>query len=220
VVISDALRKHYEDSYPALVDSVRTAPDAADEVPISVTSRNPGNLRVGYVGHLYQGRGIELIAQLAERCSWAEFHVIGGVPKDIDEWRARCQDRRNIVFHGFCPPAEVPARMSRLDVMLAPYQRAVTTYGERHDTSRWMSPLKIFEYMAAGKPMIASDLPVLREVLNESNAMLVDPEDVDAWAGALTALRDPERRQRLGSRAHSDFREAHTWEQRAHRVLV
>ena len=121
-------------------------------------------LKAGYVGHLYRGRGVELIAKLAERCSWAEFHVIGGMQKDIDEWRGRCAGIANIVFHGFCPPAQVQSHMARLDVMLAPYQRRVATFGGGRDTSQWMSPMKIFEYMAAGKPMIASDLPVLREI--------------------------------------------------------
>ena len=109
--------------------------------------------------------------------------------------------------------------MARLDVMLAPYQRRVAIYGNSGDTSRWMSPLKIFEYMAARKPMIASDMPVLREVLDDSNAILVDPEDVDAWQNALTSLRDPERREQLGTKAHQDFVAYYTWRARADRVL-
>ena len=79
--------------------------------------------------------------------------------------------------------------------------------------------MKIFEYMAAAKPIIASDLPVLREVLNDSNAILVDPEDIDAWRDALAALRDPKRREQLGRKAHDDFLRSYTWQARASRVL-
>ena len=223
VVISNALRKHYEHHYPELVGRIKTCPDAADEVAEARRSREREHgssvLKVGYVGHLYRGRGVELIAKVAELSPWAEFHVIGGMQRDIEEWRGRCAGIANLVIHGFCPPAEVHAHMAGLDVMLAPYQRRVATFGSQRDTSQWMSPMKIFEYMAAVKPIIASDLPVLREVLNDSNAILVDPEDIDAWRDALAALRDPKRREQLGRKAHDDFLRSYTWQARASRVL-
>ena len=78
--------------------------------------------------------------------------------------------------------------------------------------------MKIFEYMAAAKPIIASDLPVLREVLNDSNAILVDPEDIDAWRDALAALRDAET-QGSGRKAHEQLLRSYTWQARASRVL-
>ena len=79
--------------------------------------------------------------------------------------------------------------MSRCDVLLMPYQRKVSIGDHSADTSRWMSPMKMFEYMAAKKPFISSDLDVLREVLtDEVNALLVDPENVKAWDKALKRL--------------------------------
>jgi glycosyltransferase involved in cell wall biosynthesis len=224
VVASHALRRHYEQEHPELGGRLRTAPDAADEVREAVLHERAQHdardiLKVGYVGHLYRGRGVELIAELARRCPWAEFHVIGGMQSDIEEWRRRCAATANLVFDGFCPPGQVQAHMARLDVVLAPYQRRVAIYGNSGDTSSWMSPLKIFEYMAARKPMIASDLPVLREVLDDSNAILVDPEDIDAWQDALVSLRDPQRREQLGTKAHEDFVANYTWRARADRVL-
>lgn len=224
VVISDALRRHYQQNYPALNERIVVAPDAADDVgaasaPPAAADAN-AQLQVGYAGHLYKGKGMDLIAQLAPHCPWARFHIIGGMPEHVAEWRARCADTPNIEFHGFCAPALVHERLLHMDVALAPYQRSVAPSGGRRDIARWMSPLKIFEYMAAGRAMIASDLPVLREVLNESNALLVDPEDVEAWVAALAALRDPQRRQQLGTQAYSDFLRAYTWQARAARVLA
>ena len=220
IVISNALRDHYERRYPGLAGSIRVAPDAADDVATPPVRPRSGGLKAGYVGHLYPGRGIELIAALAEQCPWAEFHLIGGLERNIAEWRGRCTGRSNIMFHGFRAPSEVQSYISELDVLLAPYQRAVATYGERVETSRWMSPLKIFEYMAAGKPMVVSDLPVLREVLDESNSILVEPEDVAGWVRALKVLRDEDLRQRLGQEARRCFLQSHTWDKRARAVLA
>jgi glycosyltransferase involved in cell wall biosynthesis len=85
-----------------------------------------------------------------------------------------------------------------------------------------MSPLKIFEYMAAGKAIIASDLPTLREVLRDrDNALLVPPDDLDAWTRAVCELAaDAAERQRLGARALSDFAGQHSWQARAHRIMA
>ena len=220
VVISNALRDHYLREYPGLAGAIRVAADAADDAAAAPAGPRTGGLKIGYVGHLYRGRGIELIVGLAERCPWAEFHLIGGLEQGIADWRARCAGRANIAFHGYCPPSEVQSRIAQLDVLLAPYQRTVATSGGRVETSRWMSPLKIFEYMAAGKPMVVSDLPVLREVLDDSNSILVDPEDVEGWVAALETLRDTGLRERLGRTARERFLRSHTWDQRARAVLA
>ncbi len=86
------------------------------------------------------------------------------------------------------------------DVLIAPYQEKVCVHGGGGDVATWMSPLKIFEYMAAGRPIVASDLPVLREILEDGrNALLVSPGDVDAWCIALNKLRNhPDIAQSMG----------------------
>jgi glycosyltransferase involved in cell wall biosynthesis len=84
-----------------------------------------------------------------------------------------------------------------------------------------MSPLKAFEYMAYGLPIIASDLPVLREILeHERNALLVDPQDLAAWERALRRLvQDRSLRMRLGRTARTTFLQKYTWEQRARKIV-
>lgn len=222
VVITDALRSHFEDRYPMLQGKVYVAADGADPAPQAVQPLPIGEserLRVGYVGHLYEGRGIELIAALAERCPWAEFHLVGGTDADVAAWRRRTAGSPNLYFHGFHPPGQVDGYRAAMDVLVAPYQRSVAVNQGGLDTSSWMSPLKVFEYMAAGKAIIASDLPVLREVLSKENALLVNPEAIEDWTVALEQLRDPDRRRRLGRRALADFTSHHSWTRRARSVV-
>lgn len=222
VVISGALQRYYQQQYGISEQLITVAPDAADppRASESLQFADSGRLQVGYVGHLYPGRGLEIIAGLAERCDWADFHLVGGDDSDVDYWKGKLSVLDNVVVHGFISPSQTDAYRRSFDVLVAPYQRNIAVYGGGN-TAQWMSPLKIFEYMAAGKTILCSDLPVLREVLtHEKTALLCEPEDVQAWARALGRLRsDQALRKRLGQAARKEFEAKYTWELRAKKVL-
>jgi glycosyltransferase involved in cell wall biosynthesis len=218
VVISEALKQLYKNMG---IDDKRflVAHDGADAVIEEEAIKNKaGKISVGYIGHLYAGRGMEIIAAIASRCAFADFYIIGGTEKDIAFWKAILAAQTNIFFHGFLTPSEVEKHRSSFDVLLAPYQKKVTVAG-RGDTSEFMSPLKIFEYMAARKPIVVSDLPVLREVFNEKNSILVGPEDIDGWVDALERLKNQELRDAISRQAYEDFIANYTWDKRSQKVL-
>jgi glycosyltransferase involved in cell wall biosynthesis len=99
-----------------------------------------------------------------------------------------------------------------------PYARkiAVSSGG---DTAAYASPMKAFEYLAAGRAILASDLPVFGEVLDADNCLLLPPEDVDAWDHALRkVLADRSLRETLASQARRDAR-AYGWTERARRAI-
>ena len=77
---------------------------------------------------------------------------------------------------------------------------------KRVDVAPWMSPLKIFEAMANGRPILASDLPAVREVLRDGhNALLAPPDDLDAWVDRIRVLQsDPSIGEELAARARQD----------------
>ena len=222
VAISDRLRQDYEMRYPALIGRILVAHDGAERASKVVPKALAGDFRVGYVGQLYAGKGMEIISELVKRCPWANFHIVGGLPQDLNYWQAKLAGRTNVTFHGQVPHSETGAFIEGMDVVLAPYLRIVRGVGGgEQNLAEWMSPLKIFEYMSRGKPMIASELDVLREVLRDGeNALLRAPEDIGAWAAALDRLRNDETlRHRIGNQAQQDFLSCYTWEQRARSIL-
>ncbi|NJP65763.1 glycosyltransferase family 4 protein [Streptomyces spiramenti] len=206
---------------------LRVAPDCADVPAAHGASPAPelpgrtGVPRVGYVGHLYEGRGIDLILELAAVLPGFDFHLVGGTPGDRAHWEAPCR-LPNVHFHGHRPPGAVHAYVSAFDVVLAPYQQRVYTAGRSAETGRWASPMKVFEYMAHGRAMIASDLPVLREVLHDRvNCLLRPPDDTRAWADAVNELvTDGTLRRQLGRQARSEVLDRYTWRRRADDVLA
>jgi glycosyltransferase involved in cell wall biosynthesis len=223
IVVSQGMRDDYLRTFPRLDPShIQVLPGAAHPLTSTTTSTSfggrPGALQVGYIGHLYEGRGIEVIVAAAAALPAHDFHVVGGDEADLARWRAASVPP-NVRFHGFFAHAVLRERLGAFDVLLAPYQRRVFVAGGS-ETSAVMSPLKLFEYMSTGKAIVCSDLPVLREVFtSEENALLVSPDDAGAWVDALRQLEDPNLRQRLGDAAAARFRASHTWQARAHAAL-
>ncbi|MFZ0548538.1 MAG: glycosyltransferase family 4 protein [Candidatus Promineifilaceae bacterium] len=182
---------------------------------------NGRSLHIGYVGQLYQGKGMEVILPLARKMPEACFHIVGGEEKDLQRWQGQ-NPPDNLTFHGFVSPGELGALYEQFDILLLPPQQEV--YGATHQSeiSRWMSPMKMFEYMSAGKPIISSDLPVLKEVLaHERNALLVPPGAVNDWVEAIKRLRsDAGLAEKLSEQARQDFIDNYTWSARATKALA
>jgi glycosyltransferase involved in cell wall biosynthesis len=230
VAISRALAEDYRARFPALAGrEVLVAHDGADPTaaepgpppPAAPWPGRPGAAQIGYVGHLYPGKGMETVAALAALLPECDLHAVGGTERDLSLWRERCAGLANLHLHGFVPHGGVPARLARFDLLLAPPAARVSSAAGR-EIGRWMSPLKVFEYMAAGKPILASDIPALREILRDGEtALLLPPGEPEAWAAAARALlRDPGRAAALGARARAAFLAEHTWDARAARILA
>jgi glycosyltransferase involved in cell wall biosynthesis len=222
VVISEALRRDLEaEGMLPRRGSVVVAHDAADAPEVAPARAGEGGAaRIGYVGSLYPGRGIELILALAAKMPALRFEIIGGSEADLARWRPQLPG--NARLHGFVAPGALAARYAELDVLLMPYARSgVGGPLAKVDTSRWCSPMKMFEYMASGAPIVSSDLAVLQEVLrHDRNALIAPVDDPAAWQRAIERLvAEPATRARLAAQALRDLRAHYTWDARAAAVL-
>ena len=119
---------------------------------------------------------------------------------------------------GFVDNSRLARTMAVCDVLLMPYQRSVLVSGGTLDTATWMSPLKMFEYMAMGRAIIASDLPVLREVLTDRIARMLDPDNSQAWIQALRQFEDADVRETY-SRAALLLASNYDWSSRVKKML-
>jgi len=187
VFISERLKNLYFDS---LADNQRNAlkfmvlHDGANltyvKSKVNVTGNN--RITVGYIGSLGPGRGEGLIQDMARRLPDVDFVIYGATEK------CDSQLPNNLYYKGFIPNSEVNLAYATFDMVIAPYTMSLRVQGG-DSTIDYMSPLKIFEYMNTGRPMIVSDLPVLREILDERSAIFCDPSNVQEWVEAVNDIR-------------------------------
>lgn len=181
---------------------------------------------VGFVGRFHlmgMEKGLttltDAVAKLAhdDPGQLCRLALVGGPAEIVNDLRSRLTSYglspEIILYPGHVPPDQVPGYLRALDVCVLP-----SPWTEFF--AYYISPLKLFEYMAAAKPIVATNLPAIAEVIaHERNGLLVPPGDADALADALRQLRDdPSLRTRLATQAATDS-QAYTWAERAQRIL-
>ena len=223
VVISAALGSRLEAEFgPMKLILAHDAADTVQSVTADAVKHSNQSLQIGYVGQLYQGKGMELIEQVVRLCPSMQFHIVGGSEHDIRYWQGRLQHQDNVIFHGHVPHDQTEKLRQQCDVLIAPYQPQVRVFGGGNDVAPWMSPLKLFEYMASGKAVVCSDLPVLGEILtHEETALLCDPLKPEDWEKTLKRLEaDAEFRVKLGECARRVHAKSYTWDARVKKIFA
>lgn len=224
VLITEALNVYYSTLFPSVKSRILVAHDGADAInPVPPVLPVQERLTLGYVGSLYEGKGMEIISALVRRLPEVDFHVVGGLPNQIKHWKNETRDAPNIIFHGFRTQDKLPGFLFSFDILIAPYSNRVIV----HDGSRannlalWMSPLKLFEYMSTGKPIITTKLPVIEEILTDSKqAMLCESDDLDSWVDAISFLKkNPDIAATMGMAAKEKFLSQYTWDQRVNNIM-
>jgi glycosyltransferase involved in cell wall biosynthesis len=231
VITTTALIDWVQDRYGDLLNppSAIVAPNGVDldrylNLPSAKDARKlldlPDQLTVGYTGHLYRGRGLDLMVELAKQYPDIKFVWVGGEEAAVMRWQTRLEELglENVQLLGFLPNEDMPMIQASCDVLLMPYEQSIEV-SSGGDTAAFASPMKAFEYLASGRAILASDLPVIREVLNESNSMLLPADNAEAWIDALgKLLSDPGQRNWLAAHAKEDASQ-YGWVTRAELAL-
>ncbi|MCL4243549.1 MAG: glycosyltransferase family 4 protein [Candidatus Dadabacteria bacterium] len=174
-----------------------------------------------YAGNIYEGRGIELLVDVSLRLPAAKFLIVGGRDEDVLRYRRLASEKNasGIKLTSYVSHDLVPLYLAAADILVMPYTSAMTIRGGTVATD-FTSPIKLFEYMASGRPIVATSLPSVLELLRDGeNAVLVAPDSEDAlYEGVSRVLRDGDLAARVASGALADVR-GYTWEERVKKVL-
>ena len=177
---------------------------------------------VCYAGNSYEGRGIEFLIECAAEMQGVLFLIVGGLDEDIIRYQdlAHAKGVSNFEQVGFVQHREVPLYLSAADALVMPYTSKMTIKGGTAASS-FTSPMKLFEYMAAGRPIVATGLPAIEEILHDGvNSIVVEPNRLDCLIqGIKTALEDKALSQRIAEYAAEEVK-TYTWENRVKNILV
>lgn len=210
-------------------DELQIAPNGTDteryaNLPLPGEARKQLEIKdgftVGYSGHFYPGRGMELLIEIARLLPEVNFLWLGGRQEDLLPWQETLSELsiHNVTVTGFIPNSRLPLYQAAADVLVMPYGKKISGSGGG-DISRVINPMKMFDYLAAGRPIIASEIPVFHEILTDETAVFCEPENGQDWAGAIKNLQEnPEKRAQMGKRAKASA-ESYTWKNRARITL-
>jgi len=179
-------------------------------------ARERGQMIAVYAGKISSEKSMQLLVEqgLCARTPFVYFVICGGSPEELDVWRKKLEVLPNVLLTGRLSPRVVGCVLRTADVCIAPFAKVGA------GRVGWFSPLKLFEYMAAGKPLIVSDLPPLREIVDPEIGALCSPENILDWVGVLKDFYEhPEKRKTMGAKAYQRFLRYYRWEVRAQMVL-
>jgi glycosyltransferase involved in cell wall biosynthesis len=170
---------------------------------------------VVYTGGLLEWKGVDVLVDAAKALPEIYFVVAGGMEADVQRLRQHAAGLANLRIDGFQPPERVALYLAAGDVGVVPNR------AQPEISARYTSPLKVFEAMAAGLPLVASNVPSLREILApEEEAVFVAPDDASALAQGIEALTSDASRREAMSRRLLARAPLHTWDARAERLLA
>ncbi len=173
--------------------------------------------RIVYAGQLYPWKGVDILVQAFARLTHGELVIVGGLEGESDFDRVQSLARslnlgERIRFLGSLPQRDVARELARATVVVAPFLKSAMT-------SEHTSPIKAFEAMAAGRPLLISDTEASREIVEDRRTgLLVPPGSVEAWALALDHLLSDRALQMALARAAFEKASHYSWARRAERI--
>ncbi|MCG2808754.1 MAG: glycosyltransferase, partial [Candidatus Portnoybacteria bacterium] len=163
-----------------------------------------------YTGHLYEWKGAQILADAAKFLEKDAIVVfVGGTKNDEKNFRNKNKNLNNILILGYRPYSEIPYYLKAADVLVLPNS------GKEEISKSWTSPMKMFEYMASQKPIVASDLPSIREALNNRSSVLFQADNPNDLAEKIILALD---NHEVAQRAFLNVRQ-YAWGQRVKNIL-
>jgi glycosyltransferase involved in cell wall biosynthesis len=201
------------------VDRICVAHDAVDSKQFSIgLSKIECRRRLGlpedkkivlYSGHLYSWKGVQTLVDASEYLSDDTVVIfVGGTSYDIATFKKKNADRKRVKIIGWKDHKDIPLYLRSADVLVLPNS-------SKNIAGTYTSPMKLFEYMASGTPIVSSKIPSIEEILNKSNSVLVKSDNVRELAfGIKSVLFDQKLATTISKQARIDV-ENYTWDRRA-----
>jgi len=166
-----------------------------------------------YTGHLYEWKGVDTFAETAKQLPDIDAYFVGGTDADRKQFARKYDMTPNIHIVGLRPHSEMPLWQRAADVLVLPNTA-------KQDISKYYtSPMKLFEYMASGTPIVASDIPSIREIVASNKLTFVAPDDPNELAKKIQKIIKNSENTNDRCVILQELAREHSWEARATRIM-
>ena len=193
--------------------------DAVEKDDFKKTNQKTKLFTCAYSGSFARGKGLELIYSIADKAPKINFDIFGNI-KTLSKDLSLKKVPKNIKFKGFLSYRMIANTLPKYKILLMPYQKKVGVLVKRINVVSYFSPLKLFEYMATGKIIIASKLKVYNKILkNNYNSITLDPQNTNEWIKTINKVFKSNKYNYLGRNAQKDVKK-YTWESRVDKIIT
>ena len=171
-----------------------------------------------YSGSFAKGKGIENIINISKNNQNIFFHLYGDF-SNSNFSKNSFKKFKNIKYKGYIKYQNIPKVLSKYNILLLPYSKKVFVRSKSIETSKYMSPMKLFDYMASKKIIIASKMPVYKHILNNKNSILISSESPELWAKKIShVFKNLSKFKNLRKNAFLKVKNF-TWSKRVSRII-
>ena len=166
---------------------------------------------VVYTGHLYGWKGTDTLAKAGKLLNNISIYFVGGTSEDVERYQDKYESH-NIIFAGNKKHSEIPLWQKSADLLVIP-NSAREPIGKFYT-----SPMKLFEYMASKTPILASQVPAIEEIVDESSCFFFEPDNEEDLKNKIEIALESESRESKSLSAYNKVLEF-TWQKRAGRII-
>ena len=192
--------------------------DASDPDDFKVKDTKPKYNSCIYVGSFFEGKGLELITEISKKMPKIKFYLYGK-PNSYFENKKK-EFSKNIIHGGYAPYNQIPKLLSQHKVCLMPYARKIFFNADNISNEKYISPLKLFDYLSSGKILVASKLESYRHLLiDQENCFLASPDKTDDWVNKLNKIFKNYSNLKMIRRNAKNTAKLYTWNKRAQKII-
>ncbi len=172
----------------------------------------------GYFGSFAKGKGIENIINIS-KLNKDIFYDLYGDFQNSSFSKNSFKNIKNVKYKGYVKYKNIPQMLSKYDILLLPYSSKVYVRSKSIETSKYMSPLKLFDYMASKKIIVASKMNVYKHILNKKNSILIESGSSNLWANKIENIfNNLNKYKKLGNSAYKLVKK-YTWSIRINKII-
>ena len=219
IFITNALRQHFVKKYDLKLYRTSILSSASNIKNYQPQKKSNKNIKIGYFGLVNESRGFSFICRLSRIDNLNEYYIYGGSNEFIRGMKKK-NTNKNLFLNNYKSHKKMKNLMKEMDILILPYKKNVTAAGNFGDISKYTSPMKLFDYLASGKVIIASSLKVLNEVLkSKKNCIFVNSLNIFIWKNEISKLKNNLNRMYIMSKNNYYLSKQFTYTQRVKKLL-